>query len=98
MDLQDQTVIETGNEQTVIDTEAILDEIQRAADNLKNMVRLDPTEMAGPIQTFISQLDNLKTNTAVVSALQSFWQVHWGSSKFIYIKVTQTEKNGLREG
>lgn len=49
-----------------------MDGIQRTADNLKNMVTLNPVEMAGPVETYIRQFDNLKTDAAVISALKTF--------------------------
>ena len=51
---------------------AVLDGIQATADKLKDMVQLDPEEMVGPVETYIRQFNGLKTNAAVVSALQTF--------------------------
>ena len=51
---------------------AVLDGIQATADKLKDMVQLDPVEMVGPVETYIRQFNGLKTNAAVVSALQTF--------------------------
>lgn len=57
---------------TNADTAAVLDGVQSVADKLKDIVKLNPEEMIGPAKVFIRQFNTLKSNAAVVSALQTF--------------------------